>query len=96
MKNLKILITAVGSPGSATNIKYLKEVKERKLSLIGTDLNHDKIGKHWCDKFYTVPKGGDEQFIPRLLEIIDIEKPDVLFPQSSSEVITLSKNKDKQ
>ena len=94
MKDLKIIITAVGSPGSATNIRYLKSVEERKLFLIGTDLNHDKIGKHWCDKFYTVPKGEDEKFIPRLLEIIKKEKPDVLFPQSSSEVIPLSRNKD--
>ena len=94
MKDLKILITAAGCPGAATNIRHLKMIKERNIFLIGTDLNHDKIGKHWCDKFYTVPKGDDEQFIPRLLEIIDIEKPDVLFPQSSAEVITLSKNKD--
>ena len=94
MKDLKILITAAGSPGSATNIKYLKEIKERKLVLIGTDLNHDKIGKYLCDKFYTIPKGEDENFIPRLLEIIKKEKPDVLFPQSSSEVIPLSQNKD--
>ena len=49
MKDLKIIITAVGSPGSATNIRYLKSVDERKLFLIGTDLNQDKIGKHWCD-----------------------------------------------
>ncbi|MEO2179807.1 MAG: ATP-dependent carboxylate-amine ligase, partial [Candidatus Poseidoniia archaeon] len=94
MKDLKILITAAGSPGSATNIRYLKSIEERKLILIGTDLNHDKIGKHWCDKFYTVPKGEDDNFIPRLLEIIKKEKPDVLLPQSSSEVIPLSKNKD--
>ena len=94
MNDLKILITAAGCPGAATNIRHLKKIKEREIFLIGTDLNHDKIGKHWCDKFYTVPKGDDEQFIPRLLEIIDIEKPDVLFPQSSAEVITLSKNKD--
>ena len=94
MNDLKILITAAGCPGAATNIRHLKKIKEREIFLIGTDLNHDKIGKHWCDKFYTVPKGDDEQFVPRLLEIIDIEKPDVLFPQSSAEVITLSKNKD--
>ena len=93
MKDLKIIITAVGSPGSATNIRYLKSVEERKLFLIGTDLNHDKIGKHWCDKFYTVPKGEDENFIPCMLEIIRKEKPDVLLPQSSAEVIPLSKNK---
>jgi len=94
MKDLKILITAAGSPGSAANIKHLKNIDERKLILIGTDLNHDKIGKHWCDKFYTVPKGEDENFIPRLLEIIRKEKPDVLLPQSSAEVIPLSKNKN--
>ena len=94
MKDLKILITAAGSPGSAANIKHLKQIEERKLILIGTDLNHDKIGKYWCDKFYTVPKGNDDNFIPRLVEIIKKEKPDVLLPQSSAEVIPISKNKE--
>ena len=56
MRDLKILITAAGSPMAATNLKYLKKVEERNISLIGTDLNHDKIGAHWCDKFYTVAK----------------------------------------
>lgn len=94
MNDLKILITAAGSPMAATNLKYLKNIKERKISLIGTDLTRDKIGAHWCDKFYTVPKGESEEFIPRLIEIIRKEKPHVLFPQSSSEVINLSKHKE--
>ena len=94
MRDLKILITAAGSPMAATNLKYLKKVEERNISLIGTDLNHDKIGAHWCDKFYTVAKGESDDFIPNLIEIIRKEKPDVLFPQSSAEVIALSKNKD--
>ena len=93
MRNLKILITAAGSPMAATNLKYLKDIKERKISLVGTDLGHDKIGAHLCDNFYTVPKGESAEFIPRLIEIIRKEKPDVLFPQSSSEVINLSKHK---
>ncbi len=93
MRDLKILITAAGSPMAATNLKYLKKIEERNISLIGTDLNHDKIGVHWCDKFYTVPKGESDGFIPSLIEIIRKEKPDVLFPQSSAEVISLSKNK---
>jgi len=94
MRDIKILVTAAGSPMAATNLKYLKKVEERNITLIGTDLNHDKIGVHWCDKFYTIPKGGSDEFIPSLIKIIKKEKPDVLFPQSSSEVIALSKNKD--
>jgi len=94
MRDLKILITAAGSPMAATNLKYLKNIKERKITLIGTDLTYDKIGAHWCDEFYTVPKGESAAFIPRLIEIIRKEKPDVLFPQSSSEVINLSKHKE--
>ena len=73
MRDLKILITAAGCHGAATTIRHLKKIKERTVFLIGTDLNHDKIGKHWCDKFYTVPKGDDKHFIPRLLEIIEKE-----------------------
>ena len=77
MRELKILITAAGSPMAATNLKYLKKIEERNISLIGTDLNHDKIGAHWCDKFYTVPKGESDNFIPSPVSYTHLTLPTI-------------------
>ena len=43
-------------------------------------------GRFITDRFYTVPPGRSPEFVPRLIEIVEREQPDVLFPQSSYEV----------
>ena len=45
------------------------------------------------DKFYTVPPGGDPNFVDTLLEITEREQIDVVFPESSVEVPHLAKRK---
>ena len=89
-----MLLTAAGCPGAAPVIRQLKQVDERPIKIIGTDIDQYKIGAHWCDRFHLVPKGGSPEFIPRLIEIIESERPHVLFPQSSAEIIAIASNKE--
>lgn len=94
MRDIKILLTAAGCPGASTLIRMLKNNGERNIEIIGVDMNPYAIGKFMCDKFYTVPAANDEEkYISRLKEIMLIEKPDILFPQSSAEVHPISKHK---
>lgn len=93
MRPLKVLLTATGCPGAATVIRHLKDNGERPLELIGTDMSRDKVGAHWCDRFYQVPAGDSADFIPTILDIVEKEQPDVLLPQSSAEVIPFSRAK---
>ncbi|MFX1318089.1 MAG: ATP-grasp domain-containing protein [Promethearchaeota archaeon] len=93
MKKLKILLTACGCPGAATLIRMLKENGERPVEIIGTDMDTEPIGKYLTDGFYQVPPGHSDTYIPKMLEIIEKEKPDVLFPESSFEVYPLALNK---
>jgi len=94
MEELRVLLTAAGCPGAAPVIRQLKQVDERPIKIIGTDIDQYKIGAHWCDRFHLVPKGGSPEFIPRLIEIIESERPHVLFPQSSAEIIAIASNKE--
>jgi carbamoyl-phosphate synthase large subunit len=71
----------------------LKENGERKIEIVGTDIDEEAVGRFLTDKFYRVPPGDSIEYIPRILEIIDKEKPDILFPESSNEVLPLAINK---
>lgn len=95
LKKLKILLTATGAPGCSTLIRKLKNNGEREIEIVAADMNYDVIGRFWGDKFYQVPPADDPQYIPAIEEIIRKEKPDVFFPVSSAEVLSVSKFKEK-
>jgi len=90
MNDIKILLTACGCPGAVALIKWLKKNSERKIEIIGTDMNERAIGKIFADNFYHVPSGSSPEYIPSLIRIIEKEKPDVLLPESSYEVYPIS------
>ena len=95
MRKIKVLLTACGCPGASTLIRMLKNNGEREVEIIGTDMDPEAIGRFLADKFYTVPPGASEDYIPKMLEIAEKEEPDVLLPESSYEVYPLALNKEK-
>lgn len=88
MGRLKILITGVGSPeGGAIMADALRDNPDgREVELVGTDMDPEAVGRHFVDRFYRVPAGRSEAFIPELKRIVERERPDVLLPQLSDEV----------
>ncbi len=91
MRDLKIVVTACGCPGASTLIRMLKANHgERKIDVVGTDMDKEAIGRFLVDKFYQVPAGDSANYIPTIIDILEKEKPDVLFPESSSEVYHLA------
>ncbi|NIW14979.1 MAG: ATP-grasp domain-containing protein, partial [Candidatus Thorarchaeota archaeon] len=95
MKDLRIVLTACGCPGASTLIKMLKNNGERKIEIIGTDMDGEAVGRFLTDKFYRVPSGKSKEYIPSMLEIVEKEKPDIVFPESSYEVYPLACNKER-
>ena len=95
MKDLKLVLTACGCPGASTLIKMLKNNGERKIEIIGTDMDEEAVGRFLTDKFYTVPPGNSKEYIPKMLEIVEKEEPDIVFPESSYEVYPLSCNRER-
>jgi carbamoyl-phosphate synthase large subunit len=90
---LKVLLTAVGCPGGVTMIRALKDNGEREIEIVGTDMRPEAAGRFFVDRFHIVPAGNSPEFVPRLLEIVRQERPDVLFPQSSFELLPLARNR---
>ena len=95
MRSLKIVLTAVGCPGAATMIRMLRKNGERRIDIVGVDMRNNAIGRFMVDRFYQVPPASSEDYIPAMLEIVKKESPALLFPQSSYEVLPLSRHKDK-
>ena len=96
MDRLKILITGSGAPGIKGTIHSLKtNYDNREVELVGTDSNHEVIGKYLCDKFFKISSANEaNNYLNDLNRIIVNENIDVILPQNTSELDILSKNKN--
>jgi len=94
LPKLKMILTAVGCPGAVTMIRALKNNGERAVEIVGTDMRPEAAGRFFIDRFYTVPSGRSPDFVPRMLDIVEREQPDLVLPQSSYEVGQLAEHRD--
>ena len=88
------MITCVGGELSPTSIKFLKKNSSHNIKVIGTDLSSNAIGKHFCDKFYKVPKSSSKDYIKHILKIASKNKINIIIPTSDEESLALSKIKN--
>lgn len=93
MRPLKLILTACGCPGASTLIRMLKQNGEREVEIIGTDMSIEAVGRYLCDGFYKVPSGTSTEYIPAMMNLVEREKPDLIFPESSNEVLSLARSK---
>tara|TARA_B100001248_G_scaffold262436_1_gene258428 strand:+ start:409 stop:1422 length:1014 start_codon:yes stop_codon:yes gene_type:complete len=87
------MLTCVGGELMPYTIKYLKNLKSLKIKIIGTDNDTNAVGKHFCDKFYNLPKGNNKSYIAKCTEIILKENISLVIPTSDEEALALSKKK---
>lgn len=93
MKGVNVILTCAGGLESVGKIESLKSIKERDVTVIGTDMIRDTPGSYIADKFYTVPSGTSSKYVDSMLEISKKENVDVILPASQNEIMSLSKNK---
>jgi carbamoyl-phosphate synthase large subunit len=89
-----ILVTASGAPGAARLLRALREKGERDVRLVGVDMNERAIGRHLCDAFHLVPAGADPAYADALLELVERERVDVVFPESSHDLPHLAARRE--
>jgi carbamoyl-phosphate synthase large subunit len=89
-----ILVTASGAPGAARLLRALRENGEREVRLVGVDMSERAIGRHLCDAFHLVPAGADPAYADALLELVEREKVDVVFPESSHDLPHLAARRE--
>ncbi len=86
LKDITVLVTGAGAqfmPGLAT---CLHDNGERKVTLIGADMQEDDSILQMTDKYYVVPSASSENYIDCLYDICCKENVDVLLPFMSAEL----------
>src|SRR5947207_6998657 len=95
MRDITVLVTASGAPGTAALLRALRTNGERGVRIVGTDLSPQSVGRQFCDRFYVVPPGGDPAFIDAVLDIVRRENIDVVVPQSSFDLLALAEGRER-
>jgi carbamoyl-phosphate synthase large subunit len=83
VKQITVMVTASGAPGTAALLRALRENGERTVRLVGTDMSERSVGRHLCDAFHVVPGGANPSFADAVLAIAERERVDAILPQSS-------------
>jgi carbamoylphosphate synthase large subunit len=95
VRELTVLVSACGSPGTAALMRALRENGERPVRLVGTDMSDLAIGRHLADAFHRVPAGADPSFAGAMLEACRAEGVEVVLPQSSSDLLGLAEARER-
>jgi carbamoylphosphate synthase large subunit len=95
MRDITVLVTASGAPGTAALLRALRTNGERGVRVVGTDMSPLAIGRQFCDRFYVVPPGRDAAFADAMLDIVRRENIDIVLPQSSFDLLGLSEARER-
>jgi len=94
VRDVTVLVSASGAPGTAALLKGLRANGERTVRLVGTDISERSIGRHLCDAFHLVPAGSDPGFADAILDVVEREHVDCVLPQSSFDLEGLAAHRD--
>ena len=86
MRDITVLVTASGAPGTAALLRALRLNGERGVRIVGIDMSPQAVGRHFCDRFYVVPPGDDPAFADAMLDVVRRENIDAVLPQSSHDL----------
>ena len=90
MRDITVLVTASGAPGTAALLRALRQNGERGVRIVGADMSPQAVGRHFADRFYVVPPGHDPGFSEAVLDIVRRENVDAVLPQSSHDLQALA------
>ena len=90
MRDVTVLVSACGAPGTAALLRALRENGERRVRLVGTDMSDRAVGRLLCDAFHLVPAGSEPGFADAVLEVCAAESVDAVLPQSSFDLAGLA------
>lgn len=89
-EDVTVLMTGAGTPGAAGILEALRLPDDTSVRVVGVDVNPGAYGFALVDDSYTVPAGGDEGYVARIAEIVDIEDVDVVLPLTTAELRPLA------
>src|SRR6184192_4945296 len=95
MRDITVLVTASGAPGTAALLRALRTNGERGVRIVGIDMSPQAVGRQFADRFYVVPPGRDPGFVDAVLDIVRRENIDVVLPQSSFDLLALAEARER-
>src|SRR5256885_3168704 len=95
LRDIAVLVTASGAPGTAALGRALRTNGERGVRVVGTDMSPQAVGRQFCDRFYVVPPGPDPAFADAVLDIVRRENVDAVLPQSSFDLAGLAEARER-
>ena len=93
MPKKTVLVTGIGGNVGQGILRNIKD-SFPEIHLVGVDISEFSPGNYLCDKTYQVPFSNNKNYIPRIQEICNTEKVDLIIPSTDYEVYFLSKNQD--
>jgi carbamoyl-phosphate synthase large subunit len=92
MEKKTIIVTGIGGNVGQGILRNIRDTFQN-IRIIGLDIANFTPGNYLCDQTYQVPYAYDEQYIPTIQKIIDVEKVDLVIPSTDYEIYYLSLNK---
>lgn len=89
---MRVLVTGVGAPGIKGTLYALHHNPDGvPVTVVGTDIRGDAVGRFLVDRFYTLPSPTSDEYLPRLMEICQQEGVSIILPQTTLEAEVLSR-----
>lgn len=91
---IRVGITGVGGAAGVCCIKALK-VTDKRYDVVGIDASPLSAGLYLVSKSYVVPYASNQKFIPKLLQIAEKERLEILIPTVDEELLPLARAKER-
>lgn len=83
-----VLITSVGGLTGVFLSKHLK--KYSNVNIIGIDMSETVASKQWIDSFFVVPPSQSQEYMDKVIDIVEKESVNVIIPVSSYDMNAFS------
>jgi carbamoyl-phosphate synthase large subunit len=89
---MKILVTGAGALLGQGIIKSLR-ITKRNYHIVAVDPDPRAVGLYWADKAYLVPFATEPDYLDRVCQVINKERPDAVLIGTDVELMAFSVNK---
>ncbi len=92
----KILVTGSGGPAGVNTLRSLG-ISPEKMVLYSSDINvyHLEFSRPYAKEVFLVPRCTQPEFVPKINEIVEKHKIELIIPQPDIEVAILSEKREK-